>query len=405
MDFWNTLRLALRALARNKLRSSLTMLGIIIGVGAVIATVSIGQGAEYLVQQGIQSMGTNAVFIAAGSGRPGGARMGFWAVKTLTIDDMNAIVREVPLIREAAPAVISRVQVVYQNQNWYTTIQGTSPNFFTIRTWPVQAGSAFSQDEVDSAANVCVLGTTVSRILFGDENPVGKQIRIGNLPFRVTGVLESKGQSVMGDDQDDRIFAPFTTVQRKISGITWIQFINASAISQEASVAAVPQITALLRERHHIRPGDDDDFFVRTQSEVADLAQQTSRVMTLLLGSIASVSLIVGGIGIMNIMLVSVTERTREIGVRMAVGATESDVQQQFLVEAVTLSMVGGVVGIGVGLVGSALISNFLSWPTLISIKAIIAAALFSAGVGIFFGYYPARKAAQLDPIEALRYE
>ena len=405
MDFWNTLRLALRALARNKLRSSLTMLGIIFGVGAVIATVSIGQGAEYLVQQGIQSMGTNAVFIAAGSNRPGGARLGSWAVKTLTLDDMNAVLREVPLIREAAPAVVGRVQVVYQNQNWNTGITGTAPNYFVIRSWPVPAGSVFGQEEVDSAADVCLLGTTVAHILFGDENPVGKQVRIGNLPFRVVGVLESKGQSVMGDDQDDRIFAPYTTVQRKISGITWIQFINASAVSQEASVAAVPQITALLRERHRIRPGEDDDFFVRTQSEVADIAQQTSRVMTLLLGSIASVSLIVGGIGIMNIMLVSVTERTREIGVRMAVGATENDVQQQFLVEAVTLSMAGGLVGIGVGLVGSALISNFLSWPTLISIKAIVTAAIFSAGVGIFFGYYPARKAAQLDPIEALRYE
>ena len=405
MDFWNTLRLALRALARNKLRSALTMLGIIIGVGAVIATVSIGQGAEYLVQQGIQSMGTNAVFIAAGSGRPGGARLGSWAVKTLTIDDMNAILREVPLIHEAAPAVVSRVQVVYQNQNWNTGITGTTPNYFRIRSWPVQAGSIFGQDEVDSAANVCLLGTTVARILFGDVDPVGKQIRIGQLPFRVVGVLESKGQSVMGDDQDDRIFAPYTTVQRKISGITWIQFINASAVSREASNAAVAPITALLRERHHIRPGEDDDFFVRTQSDVADLADQTQRVMTLLLGSIASVSLIVGGIGIMNIMLVSVTERTREIGVRMAVGATESDVQQQFLVEAVTLSMAGGLLGIGVGLIGSALISNFLAWPTLISVKAIIAAAIFSAAVGIFFGFYPARKAAQLDPIEALRYE
>ena len=405
MDFWSTVRVAFRALARNKLRSSLTMLGIIIGVGAVIATVSIGQGAEYLVQQGIQSMGTNAVFIAAGSGRPGGARMGFWAVKTLTMDDLKAIIREVPLIRDAAPAVMARAQVVYQNQNWNTGIIGTTPNYFTIRNWPVRSGSVFGDDEVDSAAQVCLLGTTVAQILFGNEDPVGKQTRIGNLPFRVVGVLESKGQSVMGDDQDDRIFVPYTTVQKKISGITWIQFINASAVSREASLAAVPQITALLRERHHIRPGDDDDFFVRTQSEVADLAAQTQQVMTLLLGSIASVSLIVGGIGIMNIMLVSVTERTREIGVRMAVGATQADVQRQFLVEAVTLSMLGGVVGIAVGLVGSALINNFLSWPTLISVKAIVTAAVFSVAVGIFFGFYPARKAAQLDPIEALRYE
>jgi len=405
MDFWNTLRLALRALARNKMRSSLTMLGIIIGVGAVIATVSIGQGADYLVQQGIQSMGTNAVFIAAGSAKPGGARMGYGAVKTLTIDDMQAILREVPLIKQAAPAVGARAQVVYQNQNWSTSITGTTPNYFEIRSWPVQSGAIFGQEEVDSAANVCVMGTTVARILFADESPIGKQVRIGQLPFRVIGVLESKGQSVMGDDQDDRIFAPYTTVQRKISGVTWLQFINASAISQEASVAAVAPITALLRERHHIRPGDDDDFFVRTQSEVADLAASTTQVMTLLLGSVAGVSLVVGGIGIMNIMLVSVTERTREIGVRMAVGATQADVQSQFLIEAVTLSMMGGLAGIVVGLVGSRLITNLLSWPTLISPTAIVIAAIFSAVVGVFFGFYPAWKAAQLDPIEALRYE
>jgi putative ABC transport system permease protein len=405
MDFLNIFRIALRALARNKMRSALTMLGIVIGVGAVIATVSIGQGAEYLVQQGIQSMGTNAVFISAGSNRPGGARMGFWAVKSLTLEDMEAILREVPLIREAAPAVISRSQVVYQNQNWNTGVLGTTPNYFEIRVWPVQSGSVFSQEEVDYAANVCLLGTTVAKYLFPNDNPIGKTIRIGNLPFRVTGVLESKGQSVMGDDQDDRIFAPYTTVQKKIAGITWIQFINASAVTQEASVAAVRPITELLRERHHIRAGEDDDFTVRTQSEVADLANQTSQVMTLLLGAIASVSLFVGGIGIMNIMLVSVTERTREIGVRMAVGATPADVQNQFLVEAVTLSMLGGVIGIAAGLAGSALISGFLKWPTLISVKAMIIAALFSAGVGVFFGYYPARKAAQLDPIEALRYE
>jgi putative ABC transport system permease protein len=405
MDFMNTLRLALRALARNKMRSALTMLGIIIGVGAVIAVVSIGQGAQYLVQQGIQSMGTNVVFIAAGSNRPGGLRMGYGGIKTLTIDDMNAILREIPLIKQAAPVVNSRQQVVYGNQNWNTVVTGTSPNYFDIRSWPVQAGSIFSSEEVDLAANVCVIGTTVARILFMNENPVGKTIRIANMPFRVDGVLESKGQNVMGNDQDDVIFAPYTTVQRKIAGITWLQFIMASAVSQQASVAAVTPVTGLLRDRHRIRPGEDDDFFVRTQSDVADLANQTQSVMTLLLGGIASVSLLVGGIGIMNIMLVSVTERTREIGVRMAVGATESEVQRQFLVEAITLSMMGGAIGILFGLVGSMLISNFLSWPTLISIKAIILAAIFSGAVGIFFGYYPARKAAQMDPIEALRYE
>ncbi len=405
MNFTSTFRLALRALARNKMRSALTMLGIIIGVGAVIAVVSIGQGAQYMVQQGIQAMGTNVVFIAAGSGRPGGIRVGYGGVKTLTIDDMKAILREIPLIKEAAPSVNSRRQVVYGNQNWSTSVTGTTPNFFEIRNWSIQAGSVFSDEEVDLAANVCVIGTTVAKNLFLDENPVGKTMRIGNLPFRVDGVLESKGQNVIGQDQDDAIYAPYTTVQRKISGITWVQFINASAISPVASVAAVNPITSLLRERHRIRPGDDDDFFVRTQSEVANLMNQTQSVMTLLLGGIASVSLLVGGIGIMNIMLVSVTERTREIGVRMAVGATERDVQRQFLVEAVTLSMMGGAIGIFFGLVGSALISNFLSWPTLVSIKAIVTAAIFSAAVGIFFGYYPARKAARLDPIEALRYE
>jgi putative ABC transport system permease protein len=405
MDFWNTFRLALRALARNKMRSALTMLGIIIGVGAVIAVVSIGQGATYMIQQGIQSMGTNAVFISAGSAKPGGARLGYGAVKTLTMDDLQAILREVPIIKQAAPAVGTRAQVVYGNQNWNTSITGTTPNYLDIRSWPIQAGSMFGQEEVDSASNVCVLGTTVQRILFNDEDPIGKQIRIGQLPFRVVGILESKGQSVMGDDQDDKIFAPYTTVQRKMSGITWLQSINASAVSQEASLAAVAPITALLRERHHIRQGDDDDFFVRTQSEVADLFTSTSRLMTLLLGSVAVVSLLVGGIGIMNIMLVSVTERTREIGVRLAVGATEHDVQQQFLVEAVTLSMMGGVFGIVLGLVGSALISYFLAWPTLVSVIAIFVAVLFSIFVGISFGFYPAYKASQLDPIEALRYE
>ena len=405
MDFMNTFRLALRALARNKMRSALTMLGIIIGVGAVIAVVSIGQGANYKVQQGIAAMGTNAVFIAAGSNRAGGVRQGYGGVKTLTVDDMNAILQQIPLIKQAAPSLSNRQQVVYGNQNWNTQVTGTSPNYFDIRSWPVQSGSIFSDDEVSLAANVCVIGTTVANILFVNEDPIGKTFRIGNLPFRVDGVLASKGQSAVGQDQDDVIFAPYTTVQRKIQGITWLQSINASAVSQQASLAAVAPITSLLRERHRLRTGTDDDFLIRTQADIEDLADQTASTMTYLLGGIASVSLLVGGIGIMNIMLVSVTERTREIGVRMAVGATERDVQSQFLVEAVTLSLMGGAIGIVLGLIGSALISNLLSWPTLISGKAIIAAAFFSAAVGIFFGYYPAQKAAQLDPIEALRYE
>lgn len=405
MDFMSTLRLALTALARNKLRSSLTMLGIIIGVGAVIATVSIGQGAEAMIQEGIQSMGTNVVFIGSGNMRAGGMRMGFGQTKTLVVEDMYAVLREIPLIKEAAPLVSNRVQVVYGNQNWNTNVQGTTPNYFGIRKWGVTSGTIFTQDEVESAANVCIIGTTVAKYLFGEEDPTGKIIRIRNLPFRVVGLLESKGQGAMGDDQDDRIFAPYTTVQRKISGITWIQNISASAVTPEASIAAVPAIESLLRERHRIPAGGEDDFFVRTQSETADLYRQTSQVMTWLLGSVAAVSLIVGGIGIMNIMLVSVTERTREIGVRMAVGATESDVQQQFLVEALTLTIMGGLVGILAGLGGAAMISNLLSWPTLVSPTAMAVAGVVSAGIGIFFGYYPARKAAQLDPIEALRFE
>jgi putative ABC transport system permease protein len=403
MDFMNTFRLALRALSRNKLRSLLTMLGIIIGVGAVIVVVSIGQGAEFLIQEGIQSMGTNAVFISAGNATQGGMRMGFGQTKSLIKDDLDAILREVPLIRTAAPAVQSRAQVVFGNQNWNTSIMGTTAIYFEIRKWPVQQGSVFSDEEVDGASNVCVLGSTVARMLFGDQEAIGQTIRIKNLPFRVTGVLESKGQSMMGDDQDDRIFAPYTTVQRKIAGITWLHFINASAVSPEASLAAVPQIESLLRERHRIR--GDDDFFIRTQSEVADVASQTQKAMTLLLSSIASVSLLVGGIGIMNIMLVSVTERTREIGVRMAVGATESDVQKQFLIEALALSLLGGMVGIVSGLAGSLAFGKLLAWPTFISPMAIVVAAIFAGAVGIFFGYYPARKAARLDPIEALRYE
>src|SRR5260370_4383564 len=274
MDSMNTFRLALRALARNKMRSALTMLGIIIGVAAVIAVVSIGQGAQYMVQQGIQAMGTNIVLIGAGSGRPGGIRVGYGGVKTLTIDDMNAILREIPLIKEAAPAVNSRRQVVYGNQNWSTVVGGTTPNFFEIRNWSIQSGSVFSDEEGDLAANVCVIGTTAAGNLLLDENPVGEALLIGERPFRVDGVLESKGQNVIGQDQDDAIYAPYTTVQRKISGITWVQFINASAISPVASVAAVNPITSLLRGRHRLPAGGYDEFFLRTQSDVANLMNQ-----------------------------------------------------------------------------------------------------------------------------------
>lgn len=407
INYGVTLRIALRALARNKLRSSLTMLGIVIGVGAVIAMVGVGQGAENQVQEQIASFGTNTVWISSGSPswRPGRVHRGPWAVKTLTIEDLRAIVEQVPLIREAAPGVSASGQVIRGNQNWSTRITGTTASYFIVRNWPMQAGTIFTDDDVTAATNVCILGKTVADSLFPNEDPIGQPIRIRNLPFRIIGVLASRGKTGMGDDQDDAIFAPYTTVQKKLQGQEWLQFISASAISREASLPAAAQIEALLRERHHIRPGDEDDFQVRTQSEVAELAQSTGRIMTLLLASIASVSLLVGGIGIMNIMLVSVTERTREIGIRMAVGATEDDIQRQFLVEAVTFALLGGVVGILVGTGFSSLISGFLGWPTFISPLAVLVAAAFSAAVGIFFGYYPARKAARLDPIEALRYE
>ncbi len=407
MDLGMVFRIALRALARNKMRSTLTMLGIVIGVSAVIAMVAVGQGAENQVQEQIKSFGTNTVFVSSGSPsrRRRGVRHGFGSVKTLKIADMEAIEREVPLIIKCAPGANSSGQVVFRNQNWFTRLMGTTENYFTVRNWPLLAGTLFGDEEVRSAQNVAVLGTTVADILFPDEDPLGQTIRIKEQPFQVIGVMAPKGQTSWGNDQDDRIFMPYTTLQKKISGQDWVNFLSCTAVSREASLAAQAQIEAVLRERHRIGPGAEDDFQVRTQFEFAELAEQTSQVMTMLLGSIASISLLVGGIGIMNIMLVSVTERTREIGVRMAVGATEMDIRRQFLVEAVTLALLGGTLGIMLGAGASGLISGFLGWPVLISTRAVVVAVLFSGTIGIFFGYYPAHKAARLDPIEALRYE
>jgi putative ABC transport system permease protein len=333
-------------------------------------------------------------------------RMGSGATKTLIYDDMLAILRESPAVKAAAPGSQSSAQVVYGNDNWATQINGTEPQYFDIRTWPFQEGSSFSQNDVDMAANVAVIGETVRKNLFGATDPVGETIRISNLPFKVVGVLVPKGTSAaMGQDQDDVIIVPITTLQKKITGQDWLRWIMVSAISREASYTAQQQITSLLRDRHRIRSGQDDDFMVRNLADVADLADQQAQLFTVLLASIASISLIVGGIGIMNIMLVSVTERTREIGIRMAIGATEGDVQQQFLIEAIVLSLVGGAVGIMSGVGASYLITQTLGWPVLVSPMAIVAAVVFSMAVGIFFGFYPARKAARMDPIEALRYE
>jgi putative ABC transport system permease protein len=405
MDLVAILKIAVRALTRNKMRSLLTMLGIVIGVGAVIATVGLGQGAQRQVQDQIASMGTNLLYVSAGSVNKGGIRLGGGATKTLVYDDMKAIVQQVPAASQAAPVSGASGQVVADNQNWSTRITGTEPQYFEIRNWDFALGANFTQDDVTRAANVVVLGATVEQNLFGNSDPTGQTVRIGNLPFQVVGVLQAKGQSGIGQDQDDGVFVPITTLQKKITGQDWLQNIMVSASSQEASYAAQGQITSLLRDRHRIRAGQDDDFSVRNLADVAQLADESSKVMTLLLASIAGVSLIVGGIGIMNIMLVSVTERTREIGIRIAIGATESDVLRQFLSESVVLSLAGGFMGILFGVASSITITKVLGWSILISPAAVGAAVVFSMAVGVFFGFYPARKAAMLDPIEALRFE
>ena len=406
MDLASTIRVALRALARNKMRSTLTMLGVIIGVGAVIALMGIGQGADQAVQKQIANLGSNMLFVSSGSMNLGGLRLGWGATKTLVREDVAAMLRECPAVSSAAPGTQTSAQVVYENDNWGTRITGTTPEYFDIRTWPFQSGESFSDDDVTSAANVAVIGDTVRKNLFATTEPVGKTIRIGNLPFRVVGVLIAKGQSpAMSEDQDDTIIVPLTTLQKKITGQPWLRFVMVSARSRSGSYAAQQQIEALLRDRHRIRPDQDNDFTVRNLADMADLASEASKVMTALLASIAGVSLLVGGIGIMNIMLVSVTERTREIGVRMAIGATESDVQRQFLTEAVVMSLMGGAAGIALGIAASFLIASTAGWPILVSGAAIAGAAGVAMAIGIFFGYYPAQKAARLDPIEALRYE
>ena len=406
MDLLAIIGIAIRALSRNKMRSILTMLGIIIGVGAVIAMLGVGQGARQTVQGQIQAMGSNLLFVGAGTVTRGGMHIGWGSTKSLVYDDMLAILRECPAAHAAAPGSSSTGQVVFGNDNWATRLNGTEPQYFDIRNWPFQEGSGFTQDDVTMSANVAAIGETVRKNLFGATDPVGQTLRINNLPFRVTGVMSPKGTSAaMSDDQDDIILIPLTTLQKKVTGQPWLRWIMVSAVSRETSYAAQKQIASLLRDRHHIRPGAEDDFFVRNLADMADVADEAGRVMTLLLASIASVSLVVGGIGIMNIMLVSVTERTREIGLRMAIGATEGNVQQQFLTEAVVLSLMGGVAGILFGLTASYFITQTLGWPILVSPIVIGIAVLFSMAVGVFFGFYPARKAAQLDPIEALRYE
>jgi putative ABC transport system permease protein len=407
MKIRNVLRIALVAIRRNAVRSALTMLGVIIGVASVIAMIALGSGARAAIDDQIQQQGTNVIYVSAGSfGRgPGTARGGAGSTTTLTLEDAQAIAREVPTVARVTPMVRGRAQVVAGNQNWNTSVEGGNEDYIVIRNWPLASGDDFTARDVLVAEKVALLGPTVAKTLFPDSDPVGQIIRVKNLPFRVTGVLTSKGQNQWGQDQDDIIIAPYTTVQKKLLGITFIQQIVLSATSSDAVEPAAVEITKLMRQRHKIQDPTDDDFTVRTVAEMAATRTEMANTMTMLLMSVASVSLLVGGIGIMNIMLVSVTERTREIGLRMAVGARTRDILRQFLAEAVSLSIVGGAVGVLLGMSVSRLLTTGLGWPTVITPSSIIVAFAFAGAVGVFFGFYPARKAAELDPIEALRYE
>jgi putative ABC transport system permease protein len=405
MILWATFKIAVRALRRNTLRTLLTMLGIIIGVSAVIAMVSIGNGAKAQVEAQIANLGQNVVLILSGNVSRGGFSMGFGSAGTLTQEDHDAIQREVQGLKGISPEVRSFAQLAVGSQNINSQVLGVGVDYVEIRAWPVESGANFSEQDVRSANKVALIGRTTATTLFGDEDPVGKTIRVRNAPFKVVGLLASKGMNMMGSDQDDVLLVPYTSAMKRLSGATTFRSFNVQVVSAAEVPSVQEQITSLLRQRHRIEPGRDDDFLVRTQQEISEMATTTSRIMTMLLGAVASVSLLVGGIGIMNIMLVSVTERTREIGIRLAVGARGGDILLQFLIEAITISIVSGLIGIGLGIGGSKLVSQQLGWATLVSTDSIVTAFLVSAGIGVFFGFYPARKAAQLDPIEALRYE
>jgi len=408
MNLPMTLRIAFKALGRNKMRSGLTMLGIIIGVGAVIAMIAIGSGAKARIQEQIASMGSNLIIVLSGSATSGGVRYGHGSVPTLTVEDAKAIASELSAVKYSAPVLQGVTQVVFGNQNWSTFTFATTPEALLIRDWPVISGRSLTQADVDGAAKVCLLGHTVADNLFGEMDPVGQVVRIKKFPFTIVGLLTLKGQTTWGQDQDDVVYVPLTTGQRLLFGQQFpgmVRSISVQAAGSDTMKLAEEQITQLLRQRHRLRSNQDNDFMVRNLTEAFSAAEESARVMSILLGAIASISLLVGGIGIMNIMLVSVTERTREIGIRMAVGARGRDILYQFLIEALVLSLIGGIIGIVLGVGASQLISYSFKWPTLISPQSLVLSFSFAGGVGIFFGFYPARKAAQLDPIEALRYE
>jgi putative ABC transport system permease protein len=396
---------ALKALARNRVRSLLTMLGIIMGVGSFICVVAVGNAGSSRVEDQLSKVGDNLIWVEAGARARNGVRVGSRGSKTLVVGDSQAVMEQVPGMKAASPNVDGRVQAVYGNLNWGTQYRGVSPEYFDIRKWEIREGAAFTQDDMDHAAAVCVLGNTVAGNLFGDDDPIGNTINIKAVPFKVIGVLQAKGFSATGQDQDDFIVMPLTTAQKRITGQEWLDDIYFSAASRAEIPEATKRIIGVMRERHHLHASEDDDFNIRTPEELIRAQLAAANVFTLLLGSAASLSLLVGGIGIMNIMLISVTERTREIGLRLAVGATEQDIQMQFLSEAIVMSLIGGALGVLAGVMGAFLLQNTLHWDLKLSAQIMAIAGLFSAGVGIFFGFYPARKAAQLDPIEGLRYE
>jgi putative ABC transport system permease protein len=400
-----TIRIALRALRRNKLRSALTALGIIIGVGAVIAMVGIGNGAKSQVEAQIASLGQNVVLVFSGNFSAGGVRSGWGGAGTMTVEDALAIAREVPGVVAVSPEVRTRKQVLANGLNWGTQILGEGVDYLEIRDWPLEDGAMFTEQDVRSAAKVCIIGKTIARELFPAEDPVGKELRISNIPFKVVGVLTGKGLSVMGSDQDDVVVVPYTSHMKRVSRRNSLNAVLVQSASSKITPRVQSDIASLLRQRHRTGGGRDDDFTIRGQEEIANAATATTRTMTILLAGVAFVSLVVGGIGIMNIMLVSVTERTREIGIRMAVGAHARDILLQFLSEAITLSSFGGIIGIALGFGVARIISTSAGWPTLVPVVWVIASFLFSAAVGITFGFYPAYKASRLDPIDALRYE
>ncbi len=399
------IRVAGESILKNKMRTLLTMLGIVIGVGAVIVMVAIGQGAQATIEKQIGALGTNMIVITAGNTSQGGVSQGAQTFNRLTVDDASKLKRESTLLAAVTPVVVTRTQVISAAGNWRTSVNGVSTDFTIVRDWPLQSGTFFAESDVQGMRKVAVLGSTVARNLYPDSDPVGQQVQLRNVPFTIVGVLASKGQTASGSDQDDVIIVPYTTAQTRLSGFSFIAQILASTFNPGDVVAAQDEIRVLMRESHRIAQGDADDFTVRNQTEIAEAAQGTTKVMTLLLAAIASISLIVGGIGIMNIMLVSVTERTREIGIRLAIGARGRDVLTQFLVESIVMSVLGGVIGLLVGIASAKLVGSITGWSTAIPTDAVILAIGFSAAVGVFFGFYPARKASALDPIQALRYE